>query len=86
MEKVQVASIADIMLIRKSNKGIYFLLSATDLFNKYGWVVSLKVKKAEVITKTFQKQVKKSNYKPKKIQEEKSKNFLQQISDIIVTK
>ena len=86
MEKVQVASIADIMLIRKSNKGIYFLLSATDLFNKYGWVVSLKVKKAEAITKTFQKQVKKSNYKPKKIQEERSKNFLQQISDIIVTK
>lgn len=86
MEKVQVASITDIMLIRKSNKGICLLLSATDLFNKYGWVVSLKVKKAEAITKTFQKQVKKSNYKPKKIQEEKSKNFLQQISDIIVTK
>ena len=55
------------MLIRKSNKGIYLLLSATDLFNKYGWVVSLKVKNAEAITKTFQKQVKKSNYKPKKI-------------------
>ena len=55
------------MLIRKSNKGIYLLLSATDLFNNYGWVVSLKVKKAEAITKTFQKQVKKSNYKPKKI-------------------
>ena len=46
--------LADMQLISKYNKGIMYLLCATDLFSKYAWVVSLKDKKGATIVNTFQ--------------------------------
>ena len=46
--------LADMQLISKYNKGIMYLLCATDLFSKYAWVVSLKDKQGATIVNTFQ--------------------------------
>ena len=46
--------LADIQSLSKSNKGTKYLLCATDLFSKYGWVVALKDKKGITIN-AFQK-------------------------------
>ena len=43
------------------NKVFRFLLDFIDINSKYGWVVSLKDKKAISITKVFQKKLNKSN-------------------------
>ena len=43
------------------NKVLRFLLDFIDINSKYGWVVSLKDKKAISITKAFQKKLNKSN-------------------------
>ena len=39
------ADLADLQLISKFNKGFRFLLSVTDIFSTYTWVVPLKDKK-----------------------------------------
>ena len=46
--------LADIQSLSKYNKGTKYLLCATDLFSKYGWVVALKDKKGITIN-AFQK-------------------------------
>ena len=40
-------------LISKCNKGIRYLLCATDLFSKYAWVVPLKDKKEVTTVNAF---------------------------------
>ena len=50
----------------KYNKGSHYLLSATDLFSKYAWVVPLKDKKGISIVNAFQKVISKGR-KPNKI-------------------
>ena len=39
------ASLADMQLVKKVNKGFRFLLCVIDIFSKYAWVVPLKDKK-----------------------------------------
>ena len=61
----------DMQLIGKFSKEICFLLSITDIFNKYAWVIPLKDKKGITITNYFQKIIDESNLikdesKPKK--------------------
>ena len=46
--------LADMQLISKQNKGIRYLLCATDLFSKYALVVPLKDKKGPTIANAFQ--------------------------------
>ena len=41
-------------LISKFNKRFRFLLCFIDIYNKYGWVVPLKVKKSVSIVNAFQ--------------------------------
>ena len=41
-DNIWVVNLADMELISKYNKGIRYLLCATDLFNKYDFVVPLK--------------------------------------------
>ena len=48
-------------LISKFNKGIRFLLCASDIFSKYAWVIPLKDKKGITITNAFQKMLIESN-------------------------
>ena len=44
IENIWGADLADMPLISKFNKGIRFLLYATDIFSKYAWVIPLKDK------------------------------------------
>ena len=64
-------------LISKFNKGFRFLLCVIDIFSKYAWVVPLKDKKGVTfsIVDIFQKILKESNRKPKKIWLEKGSEF-----------
>ena len=59
--------LADMQSLSKKNKGIKYLLCAIDLFSKYAFVVPLKDKKGISITNAFNKMIKQSNRKPKKI-------------------
>ena len=67
--------LADMQLLSKYNKGIRFLLCATDIFSKYAWVVPLKDKKSISIAKAFQIILKQSNRKPNKIWVDKGSEF-----------
>ena len=67
--------LADMQLLSKYNKGIRFLLCATDIFSKYAWVVPLKDKKSISIAKAFQIILKQSNRKPNKIWVDKGFEF-----------
>ena len=66
---------ADMQSLSKYNKEIMYLLCAIDLFSKYAWVVPIKDKKSITITNAFQKILKESNRKPKKIWIDKGSEF-----------
>ena len=57
---------SDIQLINKFHKGIHFLLCVVDIYRKYAWVIHLK-DNGITIANAFQKLLKESNRKPKKI-------------------
>ena len=61
------ASLADMQLTSKINKGFRFLLCVIDIFTKYVWVVPLKDKKGVSIVNAFPSIFKKSNRKPNKM-------------------
>ena len=52
-DNVWSGDLADMQLIIKYNKGIWFLLCAIDLFSKYTWVVPIKYKKGVSIVHAF---------------------------------
>ena len=62
-------------LISKFNKGFRFLLFVIYIFSKYVWVVPLKYKKGITIIDAFQKILKESNRRPKKIWVDKGSEF-----------
>ena len=62
-------------LISKFNKGFRFSLCVIDIFSKYIWVVSLKVKKGVSIVNAFQKKLDDSNRKPNKICVDRGSEF-----------
>ena len=62
-------------LIRKFNKRFRFSLCVIDIFSKYVWVVPLKDKKGVNIVDAFQKIVKDSNRRPKKVWVNKESEF-----------
>ena len=62
-------------LISKFNKGFRFLLCVIDICSNYGWVIPLKDKKGITTTKAFQKILKESNRKLKKIWVDKVSQF-----------
>ena len=49
------ADLADMQLIRNFNKGYRFFLCVIDIFSKYAWVISLKIKKLLVLLMLFKK-------------------------------
>ena len=67
--------LADMKLLSKFNKGFRFLLSVTDIFSKYAWVIPLKDKKGISIVNAFQIILKESNRKPNKIWVDKGSEF-----------
>ena len=69
------ANLADIQLISKFSKGFRFLLYVINIYSKYAWVVPLKDKKGVSIVDAFQKILKKSNRRPRKILVDKGSEF-----------
>ena len=61
------ADLAEMQSLSKKNKGIKYLLCAIDLFSKYAFFIPLKDKKGISIVNAFNKKIKQSNRKPKKI-------------------
>ena len=59
--------LADMQSLSRKNKGIKYLLCATDLYSKYAFVIPLKDKKGISIVNAFNKIIKQSNRKPNKI-------------------
>ena len=60
--------------LSKYNKGIKYLLCATDLFSKHAWVVPIKDKKGVSIVDAFQKIISEGR-KPSKIWVDKGSEF-----------
>ena len=54
-------------VISEFNKGFRFLSCVINIYSKYAWVIPLKYKNGITITNAFQKNLKESNHKPKKI-------------------
>lgn len=75
MDNIWEVNLADIQLIHKYNKRIYFSLSVIDIYRN----TPLKDKKGEKIIKAFQKFVKESNCKLKKIWVDKGSLFYNRI-------
>ena len=61
--------------LSKKNKGIKYLLCATDLYSKYAFVISLRDKKEISITNAFDKIIKQSKRKPNKIWVDQGSEF-----------
>ena len=59
--------LADMQSLSRKNKGIKYLLCAIDFYSKYAFVIPLKDKKGISIVNAFNKIIKQSNRKPKKI-------------------
>ena len=62
-------------LISKYNKGIRYLLCATNLFSKYAFVIPLKDKKRTTIVNAFQSILDSSKRKPNKIWVDQGSEF-----------
>ena len=62
--------------ISKFNKEFRFSLRIVDIYSKYAWVIPLKDTKGTAITDDFQKNLKESNRKPKKIWINKGSDFI----------
>ena len=58
----------------KWNKGYRYFLMVLDLFSKYGWIVPLKDKKGETVTKAF-KTIFKEGRKPQYLWTDKGKEY-----------
>ena len=67
--------LAEVQSLSKKNKGIKYLLCAIDLFSKYAFVIPLKDKKGISIVNEFNKIIKQSNRKPKKIWVDQGSEF-----------
>ena len=65
-------------LLSKLNKGIRVLLYLTGIYNKYAWVIPLKVKKRTTISNAFQKIIDWLNRKPNKLWVDKGSEFCNQ--------
>ena len=59
--------LGDMQSLSRKNKGIRYLLCATDLYSKYAFVIPLENKKGISVTNGFNKVIKQSNRKPNKI-------------------
>ena len=53
--------------ISKFNKGFRFSLCDIDIYGKYAWFISFKVKKGVTVTNALQKILNESKLKPNKI-------------------
>ena len=78
-DNIWSVDLADMQLISKPNKGIRYLLYATDLFSKYAFAVSLKDKTGVSIVNAFQKFLNNSKRKENKIWVDQGSEFYNNI-------
>ena len=67
--------LGNLLFIRGFNKWIRLLLCVIDTYRKYAWVIPLRDKRGIRTTNAFQKPLKESNRKPKKILVHKGSDF-----------
>ena len=67
--------LADMQSLSRKNKGIKYLLCVIDLYSKYAFVIPLKDKKGISIVNSFDKIIKQSKRKPKKIWVDQGSGF-----------
>lgn len=75
LDKIWGDDLEDMQLISKYNKRVIFMLWNFDIYGIYAWVVPLKDRKGITIANTFQKNIKESGRKPKKILPDQSSEF-----------
>ena len=75
IDNILGSDLADIQLISTFDKGFKFLLCVIDIYSKYANVIPLKDKKGITITNAFEKILKESDCKPKKIWVDKCSEF-----------
>ena len=69
--------------LSKDNDGYRFLLLVIDTFSKYGWIIPLKDKKGETVTKAFQL-IFKEGRRPEKLWTDKGREFYNKdVKDLI---
>lgn len=67
--------LSDFQSIKKENAGFSYVFCCVDTFSKYGWVVCLKNKSAEVVLEALKTIIKKSGRRPTRISTDLGKEF-----------
>ena len=65
VDEIWAADLVEMQQLSNWNKGYKYLLMVIDIFSKFGWIVPLKDKKGETVTKAFQ-QIFKEGDKPER--------------------
>jgi len=60
IDKIWAADLVDVQAFSKYNKGVKYLLTAIDIFSKYGWMIYLKNKTGTEVASALQKVFKKT--------------------------
>ena len=74
IDEIWAADLVEMQQFSKWNKGYRYLLMIIDVFSKYGWIVPLKDKKGESVTKAFN-EIFKEGRKPQYLWVDKGKEF-----------
>ena len=74
IDEIWAADLVEMQRFSKWNKGYRYLLMVIDVFSKYGWIVPLKDKKGESVTKAFI-EIFKEGRKPQYLWVDKGKEF-----------
>ena len=74
IDEIWAADLVEMQQFSKWNKGYRYLLMVIDVFSKYGWIVPLKDKKGESVTKAFS-EIFKEGRKPQYLWVDKGKEF-----------
>ena len=53
IDEIWAADLVEMQQFSRWNKAYRYLLMVIDVFSKYGWIVALKDKKGESVTKAF---------------------------------
>ena len=70
------ADLADMSSKAEYNDGYTFILTCIDCFSKYAWAIPIMSKRGEEIVQAFKRILKRSGRKPKRLQTDKGKEFL----------
>lgn len=71
--------LCDMSMYASENDGYKFILSVIDVFSKYGWMIPVKSKSANEITKTFRNLINDSGRHPETVQSDAGKEFKNKI-------